>query len=137
MQKNAIGTVAQIMGAVVDVHFEGDLPPILNALQLENQGSRLVLEVALHLGESTVRTIAMDSTEGLVRGQEVADTGECPDLFERWHGAMDDRASDLASGTRPGRADRSSIRRLTAAPCGLPAEGLLVWERPRGDGGRL
>ena len=76
MQKNAIGTVAQIMGAVVDVHFEGDLPPILNALQLENQGSRLVLEVALHLGESTVRTIAMDSTEGLVRGQEVADTGE-------------------------------------------------------------
>ena len=76
MQKNAIGTVAQIMGAVVDVHFEGDLPPILNALQLENQGSRLILEVALHLGESTVRTIAMDSTEGLVRGQEVADTGE-------------------------------------------------------------
>ena len=76
MQKNAIGTVAQIMGAVVDVHFEGDLPPILNALQLENQGSRLVLEVALHLGESTVRTIAMDSTEGLVRGQEVTDTGE-------------------------------------------------------------
>jgi F-type H+-transporting ATPase subunit beta len=75
MQKNSIGTVAQIMGAVVDVHFEGDLPPILNALQLDNQGSRLILEVALHLGESTVRTIAMDSTEGLVRGQEVVDTG--------------------------------------------------------------
>ncbi|MDP7668531.1 MAG: F0F1 ATP synthase subunit beta, partial [Rhodospirillales bacterium] len=75
MQKNATGTVAQIMGAVVDVHFEGDLPPILNALELENQGSRLVLEVALHLGESTVRTVAMDSTEGLVRGQEVSDTG--------------------------------------------------------------
>ena len=68
MQKNATGTVAQIMGAVVDVHFEGDL-------ELENQGSRLVLEVALHLGESTVRTVAMDSTEGLVRGQEVSDTG--------------------------------------------------------------
>ena len=76
MQKNSIGTVAQVMGAVVDVHFEGDLPPILNALQLDNQGSRLILEVALHLGESTVRTIAMDSTEGLVRGQEVTDTGE-------------------------------------------------------------
>ncbi|MDP6603405.1 MAG: F0F1 ATP synthase subunit beta [Rhodospirillales bacterium] len=75
MQKNAIGSVAQVMGAVVDVHFEGDLPPILNALELDNQGSRLILEVALHLGESTVRTIAMDSTEGLVRGQEVADTG--------------------------------------------------------------
>jgi F-type H+-transporting ATPase subunit beta len=75
MQKNAIGSVAQVMGAVVDVHFEGDLPPILNALELDNQGSRLILEVALHLGESTVRTIAMDSTEGLVRGQEVVDTG--------------------------------------------------------------
>ena len=75
MQKNATGTVAQVMGAVVDVHFEGDLPAILNALELENQGSRLILEVALHLGESTVRTVAMDSTEGLVRGQEVSDTG--------------------------------------------------------------
>jgi F-type H+-transporting ATPase subunit beta len=60
---------------VVDVHFEGDLPPILNALETENQGKRLVLEVAQHLGESTVRTVAMDSSEGLVRGQEVIDTG--------------------------------------------------------------
>ncbi|MBV8751590.1 MAG: F0F1 ATP synthase subunit beta [Hyphomicrobiales bacterium] len=70
------GHVSQVIGAVVDVHFEGDLPPILNALETDNQGKRLVLEVAQHLGESTVRTIAMDSTEGLVRGQEVADTGK-------------------------------------------------------------
>jgi F-type H+/Na+-transporting ATPase subunit beta len=69
------GRVSQVIGAVVDVHFEGDLPPILNALETENQGKRLVLEVAQHLGESTVRTVAMDSTEGLVRGQEVVDTG--------------------------------------------------------------
>jgi F-type H+/Na+-transporting ATPase subunit beta len=73
---NRIGRVSQVMGAVVDVQFEGDLPPILNALETQNQGHRLVLEVAQHLGESTVRTIAMDSSEGLVRGQEVADTGQ-------------------------------------------------------------
>ena len=64
------------MGAVVDVQFGEHLPEILNALETDNQGNRLVLEVAQHLGESTVRTIAMDSTEGLVRGQEVVDTGE-------------------------------------------------------------
>src|ERR1700758_3517636 len=69
------GHVSQVIGAVVDVHFQGDLPPILNALETDNQGKRLVLEVAQHLGESTVRTIAMDSTEGLVRGQEVTDSG--------------------------------------------------------------
>src|ERR1700752_3996343 len=69
------GRVSQVMGAVVDVTFEGRLPEILNALETENGGNRLVLEVAQHLGESTVRTIAMDSTEGLVRGQPVADTG--------------------------------------------------------------
>ncbi len=69
------GSITQIIGAVVDVHFEGELPAILNALETTNQGNRLVLEVALHLGEGTVRTIAMDSTEGLVRGGEVTDTG--------------------------------------------------------------
>ncbi|MFM7085001.1 MAG: F0F1 ATP synthase subunit beta, partial [Hyphomicrobium sp.] len=69
------GKVRQVMGAVVDVQFEGHLPEILNALESKNQGQRLVLEVAQHLGENTVRTIAMDSTEGLVRGQEVLDTG--------------------------------------------------------------
>ena len=71
----SVGRVVQVMGAVVDVQFDGTLPQILNALETENGGSRLVLEVAQHLGESTVRTIAMDSTEGLVRGQEVADSG--------------------------------------------------------------
>ena len=74
--KNIVGTITQVTGAVVDVRFEGDLPPILNALQLENQGKKLVLEVAQHLGESTVRTIAMDTTDGLIRGQEVSDTGD-------------------------------------------------------------
>ncbi|MCP5372157.1 MAG: F0F1 ATP synthase subunit beta [Hyphomicrobiales bacterium] len=76
MAKNNIGTITQVMGAVVDVRFEGDLPEILTALHCENQGKRLVLEVAQHLGESELRTIAMDSTEGLQRGQEVVDTGE-------------------------------------------------------------
>ncbi|MFP6689050.1 MAG: F0F1 ATP synthase subunit beta, partial [Alphaproteobacteria bacterium] len=69
------GSISQIMGAVVDVTFDGELPAILNALETDNHGNRLVLEVAQHLGESTVRCIAMDTTEGLVRGQEVADTG--------------------------------------------------------------
>src|SRR5918999_1506028 len=69
------GRVTQVMGAVVDVQFDGALPAILNALETDNHGNRLVLEVAQHLGENTVRTIAMDITEGLVRGQEVRDTG--------------------------------------------------------------
>jgi F-type H+-transporting ATPase subunit beta len=76
MTTNATGRISQIIGAVVDVQFDGHLPAILNALETRNQGNRLVLEVAQHLGESTVRTIAMDSTEGLVRGQEVSDTGK-------------------------------------------------------------
>ena len=71
----AAGKVTQVIGAVVDVSFEGELPAILNALETENNGNRLVLEVAQHLGENSVRTIAMDSTEGLVRGQPVSDTG--------------------------------------------------------------
>ena len=73
---NQVGRITQVIGAVVDVQFEGHLPAILNALETQNQGSRLVLEVAQHLGESTVRTIAMDTSEGLVRGQDVTDTGE-------------------------------------------------------------
>ncbi|MFT6785214.1 MAG: F-type H+-transporting ATPase subunit beta, partial [Dinoroseobacter sp.] len=72
---NAKGKITQVIGAVVDVQFEDDLPAILNALTTENNGKPLVLEVAQHLGENTVRTIAMDATEGLVRGQPVADTG--------------------------------------------------------------
>ena len=71
----AAGKVTQIIGAVVDVQFVGALPAILNALITDNNGKKLVLEVAQHLGESTVRTIAMDATEGLVRGAGVTDTG--------------------------------------------------------------
>jgi F-type H+-transporting ATPase subunit beta len=71
----ATGRVAQVIGAVVDVQFTGTLPAILNALETENNGNRLVLEVAQHLGENTVRTIAMDATDGLTRGQPVTDTG--------------------------------------------------------------
>ena len=76
MAANQVGRITQVIGAVVDVQFEGHLPAILNALETKNGGNRLVLEVAQHLGENTVRAIAMDITEGLVRGQEVTDTGE-------------------------------------------------------------
>ncbi len=76
MSDRRIGRVRQVTGAVVDVQFDGPLPAILNALETQNHGNRLVLEVAQHLGENTVRTIAMDTTDGLVRGQEVIDTGE-------------------------------------------------------------
>lgn len=72
---NNTGRITQVIGAVVDVQFDDHLPAILNALETDNNGVRLVLEVAQHLGENTVRTIAMDSTEGLVRGAEVQDTG--------------------------------------------------------------
>ncbi len=71
-----VGRIAQVIGAVVDVEFDGDLPAILDALETDNNGNRLVLEVAQHLGENTVRTIAMDTTEGLVRGQKVSSTGD-------------------------------------------------------------
>ncbi|GAA4041755.1 F0F1 ATP synthase subunit beta [Parerythrobacter jejuensis] len=70
------GTIAQVIGAVVDVQFEGELPAILTALETKNGDNTLVLEVAQHLGENTVRTIAMDATEGLTRGQEVTSTGK-------------------------------------------------------------
>jgi hypothetical protein len=71
----SIGSIAQVIGAVVDVKFETGLPPILTALEVQDHNIRIVLEVAQHLGESTVRTIAMDSTDGLVRGQKVLNTG--------------------------------------------------------------
>jgi len=76
MAETKTGRVSQVMGAVVDVQFDDHLPAILNALETDNNGSRLVLEVAQHLGENTVRTIAMDTTEGLARGVAVTDTGE-------------------------------------------------------------
>ena len=72
---NSKGKITQVIGAVVDVQCGEDLPPILNALTTDNNGKNLVLEVAQHLGENTVRAIAMDATEGLVRGQQVSDTG--------------------------------------------------------------
>ena len=72
---NNVGSITQVLGAVVDVKFDGHLPAILNALHCDHDGSRLVLEVAQHLGENTVRTVAMDTTDGLVRGKEVVDTG--------------------------------------------------------------
>jgi len=75
-KKKIVGQITQVIGAVVDVQFEDDLPAILNGLETDNNGNRLVLEVAQHLGENTVRTIAMDVTEGLVRGQDVVDTGQ-------------------------------------------------------------
>src|SRR5665213_2435211 len=75
MATNTIGIVTQIMGAVVDVKFDGELPSILNALHVAHQGHTLVLEVAQHLGENTVRTIAMDTTDGLARGAQATDTG--------------------------------------------------------------
>ena len=75
MAKNAVGKISQVIGAVVDVEFDGAIPDILNALEVDNNGQRLVLEVAQHLGENTVRTIAMDATEGLVRGAVATDTG--------------------------------------------------------------
>ena len=70
----AMGKISQVIGAVVDVQFEDELPPILNALEVQGTDHRLVLEVAQHLGGKNVRTIALDSTEGLIRGQEVQDT---------------------------------------------------------------
>jgi F-type H+/Na+-transporting ATPase subunit beta len=76
MAEAAVGKITQVIGAVVDVQFEDHLPEILNALETENNGKRLVLEVAQHLGEATVRTIAMDGTDGLVRGGKVTDTGK-------------------------------------------------------------
>jgi len=104
---NVIGKVTQVMGAVVDVQFEGHLPEILNALETENQGKRLVLEVAQHLGESTVRTIAMDATEGLVRGQDVKDSGK-PIAVPV------DSAPEIWSGV----PQPVAVRRLTY--CGVP-----------------
>jgi F-type H+-transporting ATPase subunit beta len=76
MAEQAVGKITQVIGAVVDVQFEAHLPEILNALETDNNGQRLVLEVAQHLGESTVRAVAMDATEGLVRGARVTDTGQ-------------------------------------------------------------
>ena len=112
--QNAVGKITQVIGAVVDVQFEGDLPAILNALETKNGGNRLVLEVAQHLGESTVRTIAMDSTEGLVRGQEVTDTGQPisvpvgPELLGRIINVIGEPVDEAGPGQRQGQARHPS-----------------------------
>jgi len=115
---NQTGRITQVIGAVVDVQFEGHLPAILNAIETTNNGSRLVLEVAQHLGESTVRTIAMDTTEGLVRGGEVTDTGS-PIMVPVGAGTLgriinvigepiDEAGPVVAEGMRPIHADAPS-----------------------------
>ena len=108
---NQNGRITQVIGAVVDVQFEGHLPAILNAIETKNGGNRLVLEVAQHLGESTVRTIAMDTTEGLVRGQEVTDTGSADPRagrrrHARPHHERDRRADRRSRSGRRGRHAR-------------------------------
>ena len=76
MANNLSGKISQVLGAVVDVAFDGELTiRILNALEVDNNGNKLILEVAQHLGENAVRTIAMDTTDGLIRGQTATDTG--------------------------------------------------------------
>src|SRR5260370_557589 len=75
MARNTIGTITRVIGAVVHVHFDGELPAILSALEIKDSGRTLVLEVAQQLGENVVRTIAMDTPDGLVRGAEVVDPG--------------------------------------------------------------
>ena len=104
MADNSVGRVSQVLGAVVDVSFDGELPSILNALTATFNGQELVLEVAQHLGENTVRCIAMDTTDGLTRGQEVADTGD-RDLRA---GGQEDAGPDHGRDRSPNR--RSVVR---------------------------
>ena len=114
------------MGAVVDVQFEGTLPAILNALETDNNGNRLVLEVAQHLGENTVRTVAMDTSEGLVRGQEVRDTGQ---PIARAGRRRDARAHHERHRRAGGRGRSGQDRRAARHP-----PGRAVLRRP-GDRG--
>jgi len=124
MAKDNIGQITQITGAVIDVRFKsGELPNILNALELQHEGKRLVLEVAQHLGENMVRTIAMDSTDGLQRGQDVTDTGQPimvpvgPETLGRImnvigepideRGPVDDGKAPLRSTTKPRHSPNS------------------------------
>ena len=120
----AVGHITQVIGAVVDVKFDGHLPEILNALETTNNGNRLVLEVAQHLGENSVRCIAMDMSEGLTRGQKVTDTG-APD-----HGAGRRRARSAASSTssasrstRPARSTSTDTARHPPAGADLRRPG--------------
>ena len=124
----ATGRIVQIIGAVVDVEFDGHLPAILNALETTNtdqrtgQPFRLVLEVAQHLGENTVRAIAMDTTEGLTRGQPVVDTGRADHRAGRPGHARPDHERHRRADRR-GRPDRPDLhlRRSTARPRPSPS----------------
>ena len=122
---NAVGKITQVIGAVVDVQFEDHLPAILNALETKNGGSRLVLEVAQHLGESTVRTVAMDTSEGLVRGQEVTDTGRADFSAGRTGATRPHHQRDRRSGRRSRTGQRrdpsaQSIRMRPLTPSNRP-----------------
>ncbi len=111
MKKNNVGTITQVMGAVVDVHFAGELPEMLTALHVDNHGNRLVLEIAQHLGEHVVRAVAMDTTDGLVRGQEVTDTGApiTVPVGPETLGRIINVVGDPGRYARPGRKPSSAI----------------------------
>ena len=148
MATNKVGKIRQVTGAVVDVQFDGHLPEILNALETTNHGNRLVLEVAQHLGESTVRTIAMDSTEGLVRGQDVNDTGipisvpvgdECLGRIMSVIGEPIDEAGPIKTAVKraihqpsPSFADQSSEAQILVT--GIKVVDLLA---PYAKGGKI
>ena len=142
------GRITQVIGAVVDVKFEGHLPEILNALETTNQGNRLVLEVAQHLGENSVRCISMDTSEGLVRGQPVTDTGS-PIMVPVGPGTLgriinvigepvDEAGPVDASGTRaihqpaPSYADQSTEAQILET--GIKVVDLLA---PYAKGGKI
>ena len=135
-QTNPVGHITQVIGAVVDVQFAGPLPAILNALETKNQGNRLVLEVAQHLGESTVRTVAMDTSEGLVRGQEVTDTG-LPIAVPVGDGTLgriinvvgdpvDEAGPVPHHNSAPSESVRASVKKKCPRTCGLPEMTPLV-----------
>ncbi|MGL4727890.1 MAG: F0F1 ATP synthase subunit beta [Bosea sp. (in: a-proteobacteria)] len=148
VSNTARGRIAQVIGAVVDVQFDGHLPEILNALETTNNGQRLVLEVAQQLGESTVRCIAMDTSEGLTRGQEVRDTGapimvpvgdECLGRIMNVIGEPIDEAGPVKTkGTRaihqeaPSYADQSTEAQILVT--GIKVVDLLA---PYARGGKI
>ena len=114
------GRVSQVIGAVVDVTFDGHLPAILNALETTNNGSRLVLEVAQHLGENAVRTIAMDTTEGLVRGAPVNDTGE-PISVPVGDETLGRIMNVIGESTKPARSRPPAVAPSTRKPRASPS----------------
>ena len=146
----AHGKVTQVIGAVVDVQFEGTLPAILNALETDNNGKRLVLEVAQHLGESAVRCIAMDATEGLVRGAPVADLGS-PISVPVGDGTLGRIINVIGDPDRregPGGAPPSTARSISEAPsfrgavdrkprCWSPASRSIDLLAPYAKGGKI